>query len=203
MLEWNHNAHYHGLLLRQVPTRCHLVLDAGCGAGEFASLLARHSGSVDAVDRSEPMLEEARRRTPGNVNCALLDVLADPLPHGDYDAIFSISSLHHMPLEEALSVFANALKPGGTLAAIALPRRDLPRELFIELGAAIAHRAIGALPCVRMPVVLRPPLTTRHVARRAAAVLPGVRVRRLLFWRYLLVWEKPKDVRSPRGSNSA
>jgi len=27
--------------------------------------------------------------------------------------------------------------------------------------------------------------------RAAAAVLPGARVRRLLFWRYLLTWTKP------------
>jgi hypothetical protein len=41
-----------------------------------------------------------------------------------------------------------------------------------------------------MPVVMDPPLTTREAARVAAAVLPGARVRRLLFWRYLLIWEK-------------
>jgi hypothetical protein len=42
-----------------------------------------------------------------------------------------------------------------------------------------------------MPVVMDPPLTTREVAGQASAVLPGVRVRRLLFWRYLLIWQKP------------
>jgi hypothetical protein len=42
-----------------------------------------------------------------------------------------------------------------------------------------------------MPVVMDPSLTTREVARQAAAVLPGVRVRRLLYWRYLLLWRKP------------
>ena len=31
----------------------------------------------------------------------------------------------------------------------------------------------------------------REAARQAATVLPGVRVRRLLFWRYLLIWQKP------------
>jgi hypothetical protein len=36
-----------------------------------------------------------------------------------------------------------------------------------------------------------PALTVREVRRRAAAVLPGARVRRLLFWRYLLVWQRP------------
>ncbi|HKF34003.1 MAG TPA: hypothetical protein VKB37_16710 [Jatrophihabitantaceae bacterium] len=35
-----------------------------------------------------------------------------------------------------------------------------------------------------------PPLTTREVANLVAA-LPRARVRRLLFWRYLLIWRKP------------
>ena len=48
-----------------------------------------------------------------------------------------------------------------------------------------------------MPLVLKPPLSTRQVRRRAAAVLPGVQVRRLLFWRYLPRWRKPiKQYRS-------
>jgi hypothetical protein len=42
-----------------------------------------------------------------------------------------------------------------------------------------------------MPVVMDPPLTARQVADVAAVVLPGVRVRRLVFWRYLLLWQKP------------
>ena len=42
-----------------------------------------------------------------------------------------------------------------------------------------------------MPVVMDPPLTTREVASQAAAVLLDVQVRRLLFWRYLLIWQKP------------
>ncbi len=42
-----------------------------------------------------------------------------------------------------------------------------------------------------MPVVMDPPLTTREVASQGAAVLLDVQVRRLLFWRYLLIWHKP------------
>ncbi len=44
-----------------------------------------------------------------------------------------------------------------------------------------------------MPVVLDPPLTTREVRQQANALLPGVGVRRLLFWRYVLLWRKPAD----------
>ncbi|KQC37174.1 bifunctional 2-polyprenyl-6-hydroxyphenol methylase/3-demethylubiquinol 3-O-methyltransferase UbiG [Frankia sp. ACN1ag] len=208
MLDWSHNAYYQRLLLRQMPQPARRVLDVGCGAGAFAARLARRSEQVDAVDRSAEMIEQARRATPRNVHCVLGDVLTDPLPGKDYDAIFSISALHHMPLPEALGVLAAALRPGGVLAVVALPRTDLRHELPVEIVAAFGHRLLGAVflatrllgrgsgfakdPAhASMPVVMNPPLTTREVARQAAAVLPGVRVRRLLFWRYLLVWHKP------------
>jgi hypothetical protein len=85
------------------------------------------------------------------------------------------------------------------LAAVALPRVDLPRELGVELVSAAGHRVIGLGRLVRgdrwRPVEGMPvsdgELTVREVRRRAAAVLPGVEVRRLRYWRYLLVWRRP------------
>lgn len=207
MLDWDHNAYYHRLLLRQLPQPCRRVADVGCGAGSFAAQLARHSEHVDAVDRSAVMIEQARRRTPRNVTCVQADVLVDGLPGQDYDAIVSVSALHHMPLPDALPLLADALRPGGVLAAVALPRSDLHRELPIELAAALGHRLLGAAYLARrllgkdgfakepshasMPLVLDPLLTTRDVADQAGALLPGARVRRLLYWRYLLVWRRP------------
>jgi SAM-dependent methyltransferase len=205
--DWDHNAYYQRLLLRQLPQHCDLVLDVGCGAGLFASELAKRSRRVDAVDRSPEMIEQAKRRVPANVNCVLADVLHE-LPGRDYDAIVSVTALHHMPLREALGVLAAALRPGGVLAAVALPRPDPRRELPVEIAATVAHRLWGAAFLAKralgsersfmktpdrfsMPVVMDPPLTTRQVAGVASDILPGVRVRRLLFWRYLLVWSKP------------
>jgi hypothetical protein len=42
-----------------------------------------------------------------------------------------------------------------------------------------------------MPIV-DPVLTTREVRAESARLLPGARVRRLLLWRYLLTWRKPR-----------
>ena len=99
---------------------------------------------------------------------------------------------------------ATALRPGGRLIAVALPRVELPRELFGEMAAVGAQAAVAValgltrlagVPALRkdndgMPVVA-PELTVRQVRRRAQAVLPGARVRRLLFWRYLLERDRP------------
>jgi SAM-dependent methyltransferase len=193
VLDWDHNAYYHRLLLRQMPQRCRRVLDVGCGAGAFAARLAQRSEQVDALDRSAEMIEEAKRRTPGNLNCVLADVLADPLPGTDYDAIFSVSALHHMPLRDSLPVLEAALRPGGVLAAIALPRPDLRHELPAEIVAAAGHRLLGAMFLAKrslgsnggfakdstrsaMPVVMDPP---RHlVVRQGAEAGPGRRHQR-------------------------
>ncbi|WP_231994090.1 bifunctional 2-polyprenyl-6-hydroxyphenol methylase/3-demethylubiquinol 3-O-methyltransferase UbiG [Mycobacterium sp. 852002-50816_SCH5313054-b] len=207
-MAWDHNAYYQRILLRQLPRRCGRVLDVGCGAGAFATRLAGRADHVDAIDKSAAMIEAARRRAPDNVTCAHADVMAAPLPAAHYDAIVSITALHQVPLADALRQLAPGLRPGGVLAAVVLPRADLPREAPAEIVAAVGNPALGAvfaalraagrgdwyrLDAVNdaMPKVFEPPLTTRQAREIAAATLPGARVRRLLFWRYLLLWRRP------------
>ncbi|WP_448641190.1 class I SAM-dependent methyltransferase [Geodermatophilus sp. URMC 63] len=199
-LSWDHDAHYRPVLLGALPSRCERVLEVGCGGGDLAVLLAERVTRVDAVDRSPEMVALARARVPAAVRVVAADVLDLDLPAGGYDAVVSTSVLHHLPLEEALRSWAAAVRPGGVVAAVALPRVDLPRELPVEAVAAVAHRVVGAERLLRgapraertpgMPL-REPGLTVREVRRRARAVLPGVRVRRLLFWRYVLVWHRP------------
>ncbi|OBI65817.1 class I SAM-dependent methyltransferase [Mycobacterium sp. E796] len=209
-LDWDHNAYYQRLLLNQLPQRCERVLDVGCGAGAFAVRLAERAEHVDAVDKSAAMVDAARRRAPANVTPILADVLEMPLPADHYDAIVSLTALHHLPLDAALRHLAPALRPGGVLAAVVLPRPDLPREAPTEVVAAVANRALGAIFAAlratgsgdwygpdpvneAMPKVLDAPLTIRHARAVAATTLPGARVRRLLFWRYLLLWRRPRN----------
>ncbi|MBF4999797.1 class I SAM-dependent methyltransferase [Nocardia sp. BSTN01] len=206
-VDWDHNAFYHRTLLRQLPQHCERILEVGCGAGTLAAELARRADRVDAVDRSPEMIEAARRVVPDNVACVRADILDHPLPEASYDAVVSLTTLHHMPLERVLPRLAHTLRPGGVLAVIALPRADPLRELPAEVTAILAQRVFGlAFATLRatgrgawyahepthaaMPVLLDPPLTTREVARRARDILPGARVRRLVFWRYLLRWDK-------------
>jgi 2-polyprenyl-3-methyl-5-hydroxy-6-metoxy-1,4-benzoquinol methylase len=205
VLPWDHNAYYDDLLLETVPRGAVRVLDVGCGTGRLASQLATGAGHVDAIDRDPAMIAVARSTAPDNVDYLLGDVMDYPLATESYDVIVSMAALHHLPLRPALRHFAAALRPGGILAAVAHPRRDLPRELPVEVAASAGHHLIGmqlTLSGYRRRPELRhnahhaqmpvrdPQLTTRQVREQASTVLPDVRVHRLLLWRYLLVWRK-------------
>lgn len=210
--DWSHNSWYHRLLLSQVPDGAQRVLDVGCGAGTLARRLAEVVPQVDAFDRSPVMVEEARRSAPPTLDVRVADALTVDLPPGAYDAVVSLAVLHHLPLAEALPRMAGWLRPGGVLAAVALPRGDLRHELPVDVAAAAAHHTLGLAFSAARPLtgaalhrqeeshdampVADGALTTRETRAAAEAVLPGVRVRRLLFFRYLLVWEKPAASRS-------
>ena len=205
--DWDHNGWYHRLLLAQVPRDATRVLDVGCGAGALARRLASRARSVDAVDRSPAMIAAAGEAAPPNLTLHRADLRTVDLPAGQYDAVVSSAVLHHLPLSGVLPRMARWVRPGGVLAAVALPRVDLPRELGVELAAAVAHSSLGvALAALRpltgaelfrpeathaaMPVA-EPALTVSEVRAEAGHLLPGAQVRRLLFWRYLLVWRRP------------
>ncbi|HVL67787.1 MAG TPA: class I SAM-dependent methyltransferase [Vicinamibacterales bacterium] len=194
--DWNHNAHYHPLLLAAVPKPCHRALDAGCGHGAFARRLATVALSVDAIDRDPAVLSVARALSTGvaNISFAEADILSWAAGDG-YDFVSMIAVLHHLPFEAALERAAALLRPGGVLAILGL---DRPRSV---LHAAV--RSVLAVPvsgCYRItrgyaPVeapTREPELTIGEIRRRAAAVLPGAVIRQHVLWRYSLVWRKPR-----------
>jgi len=141
--DWDHNAWYHRLLLRQVPPGAGRVLDVGCGAGALARELAARAGRVDALDRDPAMVALARTGAPANVTVREADALTVDLPAGGYDAVLSLSTLHHLPPAVALTRMAGWLRPGGVLAAVALPRTDLPVDVPVELAAVAGTGCSG------------------------------------------------------------
>jgi SAM-dependent methyltransferase len=207
-LAWDHNTYYHERLLRALPARCGRVLDVGCGMGEFAARLAERADLVEALDRSPVMIAEAKRRVPPNVTCLLGDAATAQLPVDAYDAITSISTLHHMDLPVVLPRLGAALRPGGLLIAVSLHRLEIPRGLAAEAASVFGNNArrvvLLCLPAGRqyrremyrrhaerpeMPMT-NPELALREVRAQAAAALPGSRVRWLVHWRYELTWRK-------------
>ncbi|MCS7314424.1 MAG: class I SAM-dependent methyltransferase [Bryobacteraceae bacterium] len=93
------------------------VLEAGCGTGHFAHLLARRYGwRVFAVDLAWEGLAYGRQK--GIASLAQADIARLPFPPGCFDAAFSLDVLVHFPEggeRSALAELARVLKPGGLL----------------------------------------------------------------------------------------
>jgi hypothetical protein len=85
------------------------------------------------------------------------------------------------------------LRPGGTLAVVGLAR-SRPGDWPADIAGVFAHRALQARKGyweVNAPTIWPPPQTYAQMRRIAGQILPGVRYRRHLLWRYSLVWAKP------------
>ena len=194
---WNHNIHYHPLVIEALPRWGAKALDVGCGEGMLARQLGGRFDHVTGIDVDAPSIDLARRANAhgDDLEFILGDVLTYPFEPGSFDAVVSIAALHHMDTTAGLERMKELLAPGGTLAVIGLARSRYPKDLPRDLAAAVATRALRntgprTLWHHSAPIVWPPPETFAQTRRQAERVLPGVRYRRLLLWRYLLTWTK-------------
>ena len=94
------------------------VGDLGCGTGHVAAALAPFVARVIAVDRSNDMLQAARRRLRESTNVEVRRGELDALPIEDasLDAATLMLVLHHTPDPAVvLADVARTLRPGGRL----------------------------------------------------------------------------------------
>jgi len=198
-MPFNHNHHYHPLLLRQVPAHAKTALDVGCGTGLFARRLHAAGLSVDAIDADPGVIEAARALGPGDIVFRHEDVREADLPEGHYDFISCLASLHHVPFG-TVTRLRRALAPGGVLAVLGLakPRSAPylakwllaapPLNLAARLLVATGERVNGGPDLIPEAPVGDWSMTTTELRREAAGLLPGSTMRPLTFWRYLLTY---------------
>ena len=192
---WNHNIHYHRLILEAIPAGCQRALDVGCGEGMLARRLARRVPCVAGIDQDAASIELARRQDrDGKIDLICGDFLTHPFAPASFGMITSVAALHHMDARAALERMSRLLVPGGTLAIVGLARSRLPADLPRDAAAVAAN--LGCL-LTRIcwehpsPIVWPPPLSYAEMDALARQELPGVRYRRHLLWRYSLIWVKP------------
>ncbi|MFD9964406.1 class I SAM-dependent methyltransferase [Amycolatopsis sp. NPDC058986] len=206
-MPFNHNDHYHPLLLGLLPPGPGTALDVGCGTGRFARRLAAAGMTVDALDTSGPMIEKAEALGspgPGKIAYRHADVTTESLPEGHYDFISCLASLHHVPFE-TVTALRRALAPGGVLAVLGLGSPSAavdwgmwvtaaPVNVLARLVVAAGERLNGGTDFVPKPPIRDETPSMTKIRRESARLLPGSTVRTLLFWRYLLTYREPGGV---------
>ncbi len=211
-MPFNHNDHYHPLLLDRLPPGPGIALDVGCGSGRFARRLAATGMAVEALDVSAPMIEAATglgSPGPGKIVYRQADITTDDLPAGHYDFISCIASLHHMPFD-TVTKLRRALVPGGVLVVLGLARPSSPRDWALAITAVPVNRLGrlvvwagdrlngGADPLPPVPIRDDYP-SMAEIRRETARLLPGGTVRPLLLWRYLITYREQGDGHPSEG----
>lgn len=188
---WNHNVHYQPVILDAVPAGCGAALDVGCGDGLLAARLASRCATVTGIDRDPGMVALARKRAP-DLTFVEADFLAHPFGDASFDFVCANTSVHHMGTEAALRAMARVLRPGGRLAVVGLGAYGSPADFLPDLVAIPLNRYYQRTRGEGYPgdPKLPPDMTWAQVRETARRVLPGVRYRRHLLWRYSLVWDK-------------
>jgi 2-polyprenyl-3-methyl-5-hydroxy-6-metoxy-1,4-benzoquinol methylase len=192
---WNHNIHYHSVVLDALPEDPSRVLDVGCGAGLLARRLRRHVPHVVALDADEPILEVARTHPDaGDIEYAHGDILSYPFEPSSFDAVVAVAALHHMDATTGLQRMHDLVRPGGSIVVIGLARSRHSFDAVCGLAGIVATQsrriAHGPPGAQGAPVVWPPPETYQGMRRIAREQLPGAVFRRRIYFRYSLVWRK-------------
>jgi len=101
---------------RQMVSPGRLVLDVGCGPGQYARALEAHGFRVVGLDLSPGMLRQAQ--ASGTLRLAHADMRHLPIADECADGCFVCASLLHLPrtqAPQALVEFRRVLRPGGAL----------------------------------------------------------------------------------------
>jgi len=163
-------------------------IDIGCGEGETARILHAHGvASVVGVDPDGPSIDEARRIGGDGVTYVQADALHVALPQAD--VVTSVAMLHHVDMAEGLRAMASLVAPGGVLLVVGLAKSKYPRDLLYDAAGSVAVR-LHRQWHTTAPIVWPPPVTYAEARRIAEGVLPGVRYRREIQFRYTLAWRR-------------
>ncbi len=113
------------------------VLDLGCGSGRMFEMFANENIDYVGVDFSERLIDIAKRKYGDFFQQA--DILNLPFPDQNFDSVWSIAVLHHIPTVElrrrVLSEIKRVLRPNGRVVVTCWRIRSLFRkDLFIPFN---------------------------------------------------------------------
>lgn len=109
------------------------VLDAGCGTGNFLSLLEKYPVRAYGIDISKQMLAVAKMKL-NRVNIKLSSVERVSFPKGFFDYVFTIDAFHHFSdKKKAMENFHRLLKKKGILVVVDVDFGSFLNRVFQRL----------------------------------------------------------------------
>src|SRR3984885_3366888 len=155
---WNHNEHFHGWILRNLPARRSVAIDVGCGKGVLAGKLATQFAQVTGIDRNAGMVAAASARLRGFPQvsiqrCDFADFVSTAAD-GGADLITMVAVLHHLDLDDALARIPRLMAPGGRLLVVGLGRPGSLADLAFDVVSGAATPVVGM---IKHPRAVRPP----------------------------------------------
>ena len=195
---WNHNTAFHGELVADAARRGGRALDVGCGEGLLVQRLAAVCEEAVGIEADPATVEGGWGSLAGGSGAVVrrADAL-DPALRGEvgvFRTVTCVAVLHHLPLEEGLRALSGFVAPGGRLCVVGLAADeglgDRALSALSVLPNWVASRWHREVRDIGVPVAL-PRESLREIRAVAARVLPGCRLRRRMYWRYRLTWDRP------------
>ncbi len=202
--KWNHNNCYFEYLLNFVPEKIDLCLDIGCGHGELSALLAKKANKVIAVDLADKMIDSAKKYNGlPNIEYVCDNVLNMNFTDNSFDIIITTATAHHLPYDWLLEFAKRKLKNGGKLIVLDLVNAETISDKLLWGFAVVPNFFMNIIRNGRLPNSDPHSKAVWHkhgehdtymslseIKRLTAEHLPNALVKRKLFWRYVLIWQK-------------
>ena len=146
------------LLERAETPGCRRVLDLACGTGHVTALLAeRFPGiAIDAVDISQAMLKEARRKMGELANVSFRQTSMEDFlkgcPVGQYGLITCMWGIGYAHPRRVLQLIARALANNGSVAVAVNTRQSLMEVQELYARILLRHPFyLKGVPCIGFP----------------------------------------------------
>jgi len=142
----------------QVPVERMILLDAGCGTGNYIEQVKDRVGEIYGLDLNKGMLEQARKKFTNCPNVRLVrgSVTNIPFPDRSFHVAIANLVLHHLDdpnrqprwenLKNALSEIYRVLKPGGVFAISTTAPEQMEGYWWTELIPSATQRMSSRLP---------------------------------------------------------
>jgi 2-polyprenyl-3-methyl-5-hydroxy-6-metoxy-1,4-benzoquinol methylase len=203
-LKWNHNNCYFKHLIKFIPDNAETCLEIGCGKGELSYMLSRKSQNVIAVDLADKMIEKAKVLHPNkNINYICGNILDMKFEDNSLDVIITTATAHHLPYDWLLGFSKEKLKKGGKLIILDLAKAKSLTDYIIWGSAFIPNIPMNLIKNGRLQKddAHSKEVWERHgkhdtymtmdeIKSLCKRYIPTAKIKRKLFWRYSLLWEK-------------